>query len=122
MEESKNEYSKLLKQIDEIPRTGREPDMNLQGKLKEIVVALHSIDEKLQSGYLNKNYLNELQKQLMKKRLDLLQMGGSFNTLWNWYKTHDSGFFDSFKNVLTEAIRIGEALEKTLKEHKKKLA
>lgn len=117
-----NEYSRLLKQIDELPQADREIDRNLQRKLREIVIALNGIDEKLQARleYSDKEYLNELQKQLNRQRLALTEIEIKFPTLWNWHKTHSSGFFENFKKALIDTNKFGEMLERTLKEHKKR--
>jgi len=124
VEEPGGVYGRLLKQIDGLPRTEREVDKDFQRKLKEIVIALNGIENQLNqtaSGYSNEEYLNGLQKQLNRQRLTLMEIQVGFHTLWEWHKTHSSGFFYGFKNALIEVGKLAEILNRTLKERKKRL-
>ncbi len=119
MEEPKNEYEKLLKQIDELPKTETENNVNLQKKLREYVIEFMNINEKVESQYLGKEELNELRKELMKKTLDFLGMVRSFNTVWGRYKSHSSEFHNSFGKASRDTITVLEKLKEKLKEQEK---
>ncbi|MEM2102845.1 MAG: hypothetical protein QXM22_04970 [Candidatus Bathyarchaeia archaeon] len=115
-------YEELLRQIDRLPDTGREKDRNRRERLREIVIALKEIKNKLaqMSGtYPYKEDLEELEKQLFEQIWSSLDISSSADPLWERLRTHNSEFRKNFIKAECERYELTEMIRKNLEKAKK---
>jgi len=110
----------LLKQIDSLPRTGKEADDDNRNALKEDVVSLAKIDEQIDQLLYRpdqKEELKKLEMQLNKEWLSIVTVG---HTYIRGARAHGGGDFgDGIRNAFIEANNLVEALKRVLKDARK---